>query len=181
MIGAALHKKDAKETCRIMNQGPPKSCCCDFRTCLLALLGVSIVWNLFVFIFGTGYVGKIGYLLVLAVNCIGFYGAWKHKPGFLKIFAGALTFSTIATIILAVVIYNTDAFNQNIIDAYNSAHPNVSFDSYKTSVLAYSYTFIAIETLWNLFIIFRTRALWKYYESVDGQKFLGQPVVVQSA
>ncbi|KAJ3273355.1 hypothetical protein HDV01_004572 [Terramyces sp. JEL0728] len=164
-----------------MNQGPPKSCCCDFRTCLLILLGISIIWNLFVFVFGTGYTGKIGYLLVLVVNCLGFYGAWKHKPGFLKIFAGALTFSTVVTIILAVIVYNTDAFNQSISDAYAKTDQSISFDSYKATVLGYSYAFIAVETLWNIFIILRTRALWKYYESVEGQKYLGQPAVVQTA
>ncbi|KAJ3313342.1 hypothetical protein HDV04_002148 [Boothiomyces sp. JEL0838] len=149
----------------------PRTCCCDTRTFLLIVIGISIVLGV---ISGLQpHVGIAGLIVGILIDCVGMYGAWKHRPVALKIYAGIKAVFILLGIILTIVLVSNNGFKQSIHDSVSNSN-NTDFDAAYNQALIFIYCSLAISVLYNMFVIFSTRKLWLFYESVEGQEYLNQ-------
>src|SRR6478736_1714776 len=103
---------------------------------------------------------SLRYILIVIIGC------FKHNIRALKFFTGSMIVSMIATLVVCLVVYTSSTYKDDLNNNYISDNNGFnSFDDYYRATLIGNYVSLAIVTLWQLFLITRTRSLFKYYES----------------
>ncbi|KAJ3273354.1 capsule-associated protein CAP1 [Terramyces sp. JEL0728] len=112
--------------------------------------------------------GYIGGALSIIVDLVGLYGAYQHRPGYLKAYAGIKTVALIFVVGLTIFVLQSNSYKQSVSDDFKKNHDSgTTFDDYYRLTLIVSYTVLAINTLFSLYVILCARSLWKFYKSPE--------------